>query len=349
MDTGGFKQGLPPIPENIGSITGPPFLGIILNWFLFGVLTLQYCQYLYYVNFPDDRLFLRLAVTLICAVELVQTMLTVADGFHWFVFGFGDTGALNEFFFANFDSPIMTAIVALVVQCMYAWRVYRISQAKFLTLVITLCALAQASGGIGIGIVHQQAGTISNWPSQYQPLLIIWAGFSALADVLIASIMTWLLLRSHGWEVQEEKRKNILTKIVRLTIETNVASAAVALAELLTCTIPAIAPPKSSYFLAPGYVLGKLYSNSFLAMLNNRTLVRQDFSQSRRPSRMISFNAGDSHRQWESTYASRQSSVMLQAPAAVQEAKEGYSSSHFPFLVMKSSSPRSNRHPDLEA
>ncbi|KAJ3558024.1 hypothetical protein NP233_g11594 [Leucocoprinus birnbaumii] len=333
MDTGGFKQGLPPIPENIGSITGPPFLGIILNWFLFGILTLQY--YLYYVSFPNDRLFLRLAVTLICAVELVQTMLTVADGFHWFVFGFGNTSALNEFFFANFDSPIMTAIVALVVQCMYAWRVYRISQAKFFTLIITLCALAQATGGIGIGIVHQQAGTISNWPSQYQPLLIIWAGFSALADVLIASIMTWLLLRSQGWEIQEEKRRNMLTKIVRLTIETNVASAAVALAELLTCTIPAIAPPKSSYFLAP-------YSNSFLAMLNNRTLVRQDFSRSQGPSRMVSFNAGDSRRQWESSYASRQPSVTFKAPVAVQETKEDYSSSQFPFVAMKSSSPRSN-------
>ncbi|KAF9449484.1 hypothetical protein P691DRAFT_552613 [Macrolepiota fuliginosa MF-IS2] len=68
----------------------------------------------------------------------------------------------------------------------------------------------------------------------------------------------------------------MVTRIVRLTIETNMACATVALVVLLASVIPQIAPPKGTIFLAPGYVLGKLYSNSFLAMLNNRTVIKKD-------------------------------------------------------------------------
>ncbi|KAF5348919.1 hypothetical protein D9756_009830 [Leucocoprinus leucothites] len=336
VNTTGFKQGLPPIPQDIAKITGPPYLGIILNWWLFGVLTLQY--YLYYLNFPDDRWSLKLTVAFIFVMEFAQTLMTVADGFHWFVFGFGDVNALGEFFLANFDSPMMSSVVALVVQSMYAWRLYRLSKSKVLTYIIALCAVAQATGGIGIGIVHQQAGTIARWQSKYQPLLVVWAGFSALADVLIASAMTWLLLRSKSWKRGDE-RNNVLTKIVRLTIETNLASAAVALAELLTCTIPAIAPPKSSYFLAPGYVLGKLYSNSFLAMLNNRTYIRQDLL--RKQSANTSFNGSGSRHQYTFTQPLQQSSVVALPHTSWIPNGENYPSpaSQFPLIEIKKGGP----------
>lgn len=71
-------------------------------------------------------------------IETVQSIFTVADGFHWFVFGYGDMNRLHEFFLANFDTPIMSSIVALLVQGIYAWRVYRLSKLKALTGVISL-------------------------------------------------------------------------------------------------------------------------------------------------------------------------------------------------------------------
>ncbi|KAF5364136.1 hypothetical protein D9756_000146 [Leucocoprinus leucothites] len=273
MSSGEFKTGLPPIPNGIGAIAGPPYLGILLNWWLFGILTLQW--YLYYVNFPNDRKLLKYTAHFICFLEMVQTFLTVADGFHWFVFGFGDMDKLAEFFLANFDTPMMSVVIAFIVQCMYAWRVYVLSKLRVITGVIVFCALAQAAGGLGIGIVNQQVGTITKWQPRFTVFSIIWVTFSAVADILIAASMTWLLLKSGNWKNGIE-RNSVVTKIVRLTIETNVASATVAIVTLLVTAIPSLGPPHGAFFLAPSYVLGKLYSNSFLAMLNNRAILKQE-------------------------------------------------------------------------
>ena len=69
--------------------------------------------------------------------------MTAADGFHWFVFGFGDMNRLGEFFLANIDTPIMSVIIALVVQGMYAWRVYILSRFRVITgLIIFVGAFA---------------------------------------------------------------------------------------------------------------------------------------------------------------------------------------------------------------
>ncbi|KAF9449485.1 hypothetical protein P691DRAFT_667400, partial [Macrolepiota fuliginosa MF-IS2] len=116
------------------------FLGIIFNWWLYGVLTLQW--YLYYISFPNDRRFLKLIVHFIFLLETVQTFFTVADGFHWFVYGFGNVEQLSEFFLANFDSPMMGSVIALVVQLVYAWRVYHLSGLKSITGLICLVSVS---------------------------------------------------------------------------------------------------------------------------------------------------------------------------------------------------------------
>ncbi|KAF7776835.1 hypothetical protein Agabi119p4_5228 [Agaricus bisporus var. burnettii] len=212
---------------------------------------------------------LRNLVHVIFFLETAQTVMTVADGFHWFVYGFGSIKKLGEYFLANFDSPILCSIIALISQGVYCWRIYYLSRWKIPTIIIGIAALTQTAGGIGIGIVNQRLGTIEEWDPKFNVLMILWSTGSAVADTLIASIMTYLLLSSRPFE-SRKKRSTVMTKLIRLVIETNVASALVAVAVLLTTVITPIAPPKTSYFLCPGYVLGKLYSNSFITMLNNR-------------------------------------------------------------------------------
>ncbi len=72
------------------------------------------------------------------ALEAVQTVMSIADGFHWFVYGYGDLGKLGEFHLANIDSPIMCSIIALISQGVYCWRIYHLSRWKSLMLIIGL-------------------------------------------------------------------------------------------------------------------------------------------------------------------------------------------------------------------
>ncbi|KAI0270127.1 hypothetical protein BGY98DRAFT_277085 [Russula aff. rugulosa BPL654] len=65
-----------------------------------------------------------------------------------------------------------------------------------------------------------------------------------------------------------------LVSIVRLTVETNVATTTVSIVALL---IVALYPDKN-WFTCPTYVLGKLYSNTLLVSLNNRISIRDTYN-----------------------------------------------------------------------
>ena len=97
--------------------------------------------------------------------------MSVADGFHWFVYGYGSREKLGEYYLANFDSPIMSSIIALISQGVYCWRIRHLSRWKFSPFVIAFVSDAfvridpeglsyykktsccQVIGGFGIGIV----------------------------------------------------------------------------------------------------------------------------------------------------------------------------------------------------
>ncbi|KAF9452085.1 hypothetical protein P691DRAFT_630572, partial [Macrolepiota fuliginosa MF-IS2] len=241
------------------------FLGIVLNSYLYGILTLQY--YNYHVNFRNDYPILRAIVHAQFVLETVQTIMSIADGFHWFVYGYGKRAQLQEFFLANIDSPIMCVVITLISQGAYCWRIYRLSGRKLVTLAIALVICCQAAGGLGLGIMNQKLGNISKWNKTDDIFMIIWTASTAVADTTIACVMTYLLLLNDN---SYNRTVRVPSRIVRLLIESNIATATVATVQLLITLIRPISPPKTSLFLCPGYVLGKIYSNSFITMLNNR-------------------------------------------------------------------------------
>jgi len=95
--------------------------------------------------------------------------MSIADGFHWFVYGYGNTIKLGEYYLANFDSPILSSIIALISQGVYCWRIRHLSHWKISPFFIAFVSDAfnrsppkaqlsqqtsccQVIGGFGIGI-----------------------------------------------------------------------------------------------------------------------------------------------------------------------------------------------------
>ncbi|KAL9715563.1 hypothetical protein Ac2012v2_000004 [Leucoagaricus gongylophorus] len=221
--------------------------------------------YNYFSKFKSDATWLRSLVHIQFLLETVQTAMSVADGFHWFVYGYGNLERLGEYYLANFDSPIISSLIAVISQGVYCWRIHHLSRWRISPFIIAFTSCCQVVGGFGIGIVNQKLGTIKNWEDRYNVFMVLWSVCNAITDTLIAGIMVFLLVSATSF-----KSSKTLTKLIRLVIETNLASALVAMAAFLTTVIKPVAPPKTSYFLCPGYVLSKLYSNSFITMLNNR-------------------------------------------------------------------------------
>ncbi|KAI0043600.1 hypothetical protein FA95DRAFT_369823 [Auriscalpium vulgare] len=93
----------------------------------------------------------------------------------------------------------------------------------------------------------------------------MWIG-DVVADLLVAVTMVWLLTTS-----QQRYSSRMISKLIRLCVETNVATTTLA---ILFLTLY-FAFPTKPYLLTPGACIGKVYSNTLMVSLNNRTALRR--------------------------------------------------------------------------
>ncbi|KAI9453626.1 hypothetical protein BJY52DRAFT_1396831 [Lactarius psammicola] len=256
----------PPIPPNIEEITAPRMLGVLWNWTLYGVLIVQ--LYVYSYNFPEDRTLLKLLVYSVFLVETLQTALSGADMYYWFVSGFGNMDHLASAYVSAFDVPIIGSIVSLTVQFFFVYRIWILSgrSSWFLCLIICLSSTADAVAAFYGGIYTFVLGKFASG-RMLKILALTWLSGNALSDILIAGLMLYHLgrRRKDGYF-----SNHALSRVVRLTVETNVLTATVGIIALVTVAVF----PDKTWFTCPMAILGKLYSNTLLVSLNNRISIR---------------------------------------------------------------------------
>ncbi|KAI9446100.1 hypothetical protein H4582DRAFT_1903448 [Lactarius indigo] len=261
----------PPALPNLEEIIAPMLLGALWNWTLYGVLVVQ--LYVYTYNFPGDRTPLKLLVYSIFLIETVQTALTGADLYYWLVSGFGNIGRLTSPHLSGFDVPIIGSIVSLAVQFFFVYRIWILSERSyrflFIGVIICLCSITAVVGACIGGVyvyIHKKFVT----GRVLKVLALIWVSGNALSDILIAASMLYHLVRRRS-EGGRNYSDHVLSKVVRLTIETNVLTMTVGIVSLLMFAIF----PDKRWFTCPTAILGKLYSNTLLVSLNNRISLRE--------------------------------------------------------------------------
>jgi len=255
------------IPPDIAKVTAPILFGPMINWGLYGVLCVQ--TYVYSYNFPDDRWYLKALAYSVFLVETVQTALTGADVYFWFMAGFGNVERLKDSNFSPIDSPTIDAFISLIVQGFFCYRIWTLNKrALWICLLIAVLAIVQAIGAAWGGIKSATLGTYSVVkPGQY-----LWLITSALADILIALVMTFQLRKMSAHDGRYSN--HVVPRVVRLTIETNTLTAGVALLSFVLY----VAFPNEIYYTCPTGVIGKLYSNTLFVTFNNRIYFRDHLS-----------------------------------------------------------------------
>jgi len=264
------EQGLPPIPPNISIIVGPAFFAHIANWFLEGILIMQI--YIYYQWFPDDKRMIKCLVYSLFILDTLQACLGTSDGFYWFAIGFGNMNIVTKPHISAFDAPILDGIIALIVQTFFCWRIKVLQKSWWLPLVIFTVSLAGFIGALASGYKTFQSNDLSKL-GLFKWEFSLWLASSALADTLIAIVMTFVLLRSRSKTY--EQTNNVLVKIVRLTVETNIITASLA---VLSLVVLLAIPQFPNITMTPGFALGKSYTNTLLAILNNRIYMKRGTS-----------------------------------------------------------------------
>ncbi|TEB31841.1 hypothetical protein FA13DRAFT_1614076, partial [Coprinellus micaceus] len=204
-------------------------LSYLFTYGLQGILLVQ--VYNYYLSFPNDRLFWKVLVYLVLFAELIQTILATIDAFRIFSSGWGKFQLLDDLNLL-FLTPVMSASIGLVCHCVFAYRIYSLSHSKMACLAIILLALLACASGLAFGIKISISGRLSQViHARYIYLTCgLWNGGGAVCDIAIAALMTFYLSRSStGYRSTDV----LLTRIIRLTIETGVLTATASLASAI--------------------------------------------------------------------------------------------------------------------
>ncbi|KAF8873390.1 hypothetical protein BD779DRAFT_1570062 [Infundibulicybe gibba] len=243
------------------SSRGPLLIGVLLNSFFFGLLTVQI--YIYFSSFPEDRIRTKFLVSGVYLVEIAQTILTFCDVYFVFVTEFGDVAVLERVRTVWIYSFVLAPIVAFAVQVFYAHRIRMLYHSWKLGLVVVILSVTQlVTGQLCAAFIKLQTGL-----DKEQIFGRISVYTTLACDVTIAMCMALWLLRARR-DNRTKRARNIILRLLQLTAENGVILATENIIAITFISYLNLSPLTSS-------TATKWYSMTLLASLNNRTNTQQ--------------------------------------------------------------------------
>ncbi|THU84472.1 hypothetical protein K435DRAFT_870226 [Dendrothele bispora CBS 962.96] len=210
--------------------------------------------------FPKDRV-LKIIVYFVYFLELFQTILVTLT--RSYASGIGDYDALVEVRLLWYTLPwtVMSAIakesdsgsfwmVSCIGQLFFAYRIHVLSQSKVTydecSAIVIAFTLTGTAGGLMTGYRVKQSGRMDHLNNV--PTTIAGALFRGRSSTTSGRI------------------RSIISKLIRLIIETGMVTATVATPELFLY----IGFPDSTFCTAPILILPKAYANTIFVILNSR-------------------------------------------------------------------------------
>ncbi|KAJ7641809.1 hypothetical protein FB45DRAFT_1000327 [Roridomyces roridus] len=234
----------------------------LMDLALFGCLSVQI--YLYYQAFPNDRRLTKALVYGIYVVQLVMTGVMIHDAFTIYGPGFSNISSVLKTHPTGYMVPIMASLSGFATQSFYAYRIRRLSDAWIVPCVILMISVTSCICGIVFGAFNSQISDVLGLQNAHNSYVTgIWLAGSAVTDILIAGWMIYYLTR---YDTGFRETQEIISRLIRLIIETGTMTALVALATLILY----VALPNHVYYAATGGILPKLYSIATLTILNSR-------------------------------------------------------------------------------
>ncbi|VDC04858.1 unnamed protein product [Peniophora sp. CBMAI 1063] len=290
----------PPDSHVVNFLLAPDLVGNALGWFLYGLLVLQ--TYHYRKRSRRDHPGIRLTVWGLFVLETALTVITTRVTYNLLCNGWGDPNALMRLTRVDAFIPVTSALVSGWVQAFYAWRIYELSHHarpwNWASGVVILFMLTSSTAGFYSGLRTINFTSVSAL-SEIQPALMVWLIASALCDTLIASSMICILHRMRrlvatveDFESYEGSLEGRLRSIIVMSLETCLLTTTLTVAMLILF----IVIPESRLPTMMGFIVSKLYSNSFLVSLNSRKQVVSGASEQRSATfQLETFAAASSH------------------------------------------------------
>jgi len=230
----------------------------------YGITVLQ--AYFYYMSFPKDDITTKLLVGVIWLLDTLHVAFMCHALYFYLIIGFGNPLALADGIWPLFGSIAINVVVAFIVQCFFTERIFQLCSPRkrcWVTGIIAITVLAHFVFGLETVIFLSMKKEFTRFKEVTLIAAVPFGISTVLSDIIIA-IALCVLLGSNRSSFDDTN--NIINKLIVFAINRCILTSTVAVAETIVFSVL----PNSFYSLAIDFVIGKLYANSLLAVLNSR-------------------------------------------------------------------------------
>ncbi|KAF8328508.1 hypothetical protein F5887DRAFT_1143082 [Amanita rubescens] len=242
--------------ESPGNTLGAPFIGVVVASTLLGVSLIQ--AWHYYTD-QNDRWPLKTLVSAVIICEVVHQALITHTIYTYLVAYFREA--------AQIGNIVWSIIVCLLVQSFLTMRLWRLSNHNiWVTSIIVALVIAEFACIVvyaGLALSMETFLQVAN----LKRLSIAINALAAAGDVSIAAVLCTLL---HKSRTGFHRSNTMINRLILFSVNTSLLTSLCALASLISIVVAG----ESFIYIAFFFCSGRLYTNSLLATLNAREMIR---------------------------------------------------------------------------
>ncbi|KZW02335.1 hypothetical protein EXIGLDRAFT_734480 [Exidia glandulosa HHB12029] len=251
-------------PSPLDTELGALEIGLGLCCFLVGIVTLQTLNY--FRNFNKDPWTIKLLVATVYIFDLLHSAFLMHTLYVYSVTKYGIPEALASSVWSLNTSIIFQGLVALLVQSFFCLRIFRISGSWILVGVCLPLVLARFVMSMVVVSIDFRFESFAVVEIRYETFVAATLSVVAVNDVAIATCMVGSLLRQKTGFSATNK---LIDRIIGFVVSTGLLTGVLAVIDVIT-----FVTMKNFVWLAVLVIIVKVYTNSLLASLNERSAMR---------------------------------------------------------------------------
>ncbi|KAF5348203.1 hypothetical protein D9758_014648 [Tetrapyrgos nigripes] len=246
---------------------GPLVVCFTISTLLYGVATVQ--TYWYFKQFSGEHKLLNAAIMFIWLNELAHQVCISCTIYQLTVANFGNPKFLEIIPLPLILSVFFLALGAGTAQSILIYRLWKINKKLVITAVIVALAILRLIATFVAGIKLSFTPNLQQFIGKNRWLLIMLWVTVAVLDTSVTTCVIHSLIKRRQNAIK--RTTELVDKIIFWTVETSLITSTVA----ITTVIVFAAAPDTAIWLGLFLILPRLYSNSILASLNQRGVLRE--------------------------------------------------------------------------
>ncbi|KAI0804632.1 hypothetical protein BC629DRAFT_1195259 [Irpex lacteus] len=273
----------PPVPLNL--YYGVQSVFVNLSMAFWGITCMQ--TFLYFVNYNNDRMSLKILVLSLWVLDTTHQCLLVSAVYEDII-----TGRILEPDKINgqyFITVILTTFVSTPVKGYFTYRIYKFTHNGILNAALVFGTFVGLVAGVVMFAVEVHSTTAAQITDNFRkPMILVEFSLNAILDLALALCLCYFLWRKSFSHVPRLKSTTMMLRSLTLiTVNTGLWTAIIS---VITGVLAYVY--SNNYLYISFYLLhSPLYCNSLLCSLNTRTYVRSEGEKHRRRVNVVQLSA----------------------------------------------------------